>query len=802
LTVLGPPGIGKSRLVRDFVEKLGKRATILYGRCLPYGEGVTYWPVVEVLRQAAARPVGQTPEETLRTLAELVGGEGRPELVLKRIAHLFGAGEVSANSEETAWALRKLLEALARQRPVVCVLDDLQFGEPTLLDLVEHVADRSRAAPILLVCLARVDLLEMRPAWGDGKVNATRVLLEPLAPAESEELVSNLLTGSTPGGRIASAITAAAGGNPFFVEEIVAMLIEEGLLRHMGGTWVATGDLSAVPVPATVQALLAARLDRLPSEERDAIERAAIEGEVFHVSGVAELSPGVPLPEVESRLMALVRKELIGSHPATFRGDHAFRFRHLLIRDAAYSALPKQLRAEFHQGVADWLETKSDAQDEIVGYHLERTYRYRTELGLPRDPMLATKAGERLGAAARRALARGDVRAGSRLLERAASLFPLDDPSRLVLLPKLGAAFFQAGMLAEAKGVLIEAIERAEAEGDARIASHARVEQQFVRLMADSSRRIDDARGVADTALRVFEENSDDFGCCRAWCLRAWIEWTRCSSARADRAWRRAAVYARRTGQEQELFQILCWRASSALFGPTPVARAIRRCDEIHKRVRSSPGAGAVTSHQLAALHAMRGGFAVARTLIREGNEILNDLGRMNSAVSHAEGWVELLAGRPAAAEERLRLGYGRLEQMGEKAFLASTAAMLAQAIYAQGRYGEAEQFCQVSHSTAAAEDLVTQVMWRGVRAKILARQNRMEEADVLAREALKMAEQTDWLTHHADALLDFSHVVRLMGLSVEADAAARESIKLYERKGNVVSAGAARSWLAAAAPA
>jgi tetratricopeptide (TPR) repeat protein len=366
----------------------------------------------------------------------------------------------------------------------------------------------------------------------------------------------------------------------------------------------------------------------------------------------------------------------------------------------------------------------------------------------------------------------------------------------LVLLPKLGAAFFQAGRLAEAREVLVEAIERAEAEGDARIASHAWVERQFVRLMAESSQGIGDASAVADTALRVFEEQGDDFGCCRAWCLRAWIEWTRCSSARADRAWQRAAVYARRTGQEQELFQILCWRASSALFGPTPVDLAIRRCKAIRKRVQSSPGAGAVINHQLAALHAMLGEFEVARTLIREGNEILKDLGRMNSAVSHAEGWVELLAGRPAAAEERLRVGYGSLEKMGEKAFLASTAAMLAQAIYAQGRYGEAEHFCEVSHGLAAAEDLVTQVMWRGVRAKILARKNRMEEAEVLARAAVRIAEQTDWHTHHGDALLDLSCVLSLRGASVEADAIARRGIKLYERKGNVVSAGTTRSGL------
>jgi tetratricopeptide (TPR) repeat protein len=325
------------------------------------------------------------------------------------------------------------------------------------------------------------------------------------------------------------------------------------------------------------------------------------------------------------------------------------------------------------------------------------------------------------------------------------------------------------------------------------------VERQLVRLMAESSRGMGDARRVADAALAVLEEHGDDFGRCRAWCLRAWIEWTQCSSARADEAWRRAAVYARRTGQDHELFQILCWRASSVLFGPTPVGQAIRRCVDIRRRVRNSPAATAVTSHQLAALHAMKGEFDAARALVREGNEILDDLGRMNSAVSHPEAWVELLAGHPEAAEERLRLGYGRLEEMGEKAFLATTAAMLAQTVYALGRYEEAEQFCQVSHRTAAAEDVLTQIMWRGVRAKIRARQNRMDEADLLGREALRLAEQTDWLNHQAEALLDRAEVLRLRGLPIEADEAARKGIAIYERKGNVVSAARARSWLVAA---
>jgi class 3 adenylate cyclase len=800
LTVLGAPGVGKSRLVREFVEELGGRATVLRGRCLPYGDGITYWPVVELLRQMVGWRDGQRPAEILGGLAALLGDEASAEVVLRRIGHLVGAGEGTANKDETSWTVRKLLEAVARRKPAVCIIDDLQFGEPTLLDLVESIATLSRDAPILLVCLARTDLLEIRPDWGEGLEGVSALRVEPLARAQSGQLVANLLGGATLGAGLASAVVDLAGGNPLFVEEIVAMLVEDGLLRPVQGVWTTTGDLSTVPVPDSIQALLAARLDRLPAGERDVVERGAIEGEVFHLGGVAELSPGVPEDELESRPRAVAGKDLIGEHPTTFRGDRAFRFRHLLIRDAAYSALPKQLRARFHAGLADWLEVRAPAQDEIVGYHLEQACRYRKELGLARDQTLAARGAERLDAAARRALGRGDARAGSRLLERAASLFAPEDGARLVLLPRLGAAFFEAGRLGEAAVVLAEAIERAEGRGDARTAAHAHVERQFVRLMVESSKGIADASAVADAALLAFERHRDDFGCCRAWCLRAWIEWTRCSAGTADGAWRRAAVYARRTGQEQELFQILCWRASAALFGPTPVTLAVRRCEAMRRLVWSSPGAGAVVDHHLAGLHAMRGELDVARTLIRAGNEVLKDLGRMNSTPSHAEAWVELVAGDPQVAEELLQVGYERLERMGDRAFLASTAAMLAQAIYAQGRYGDAERFCEVSRGIAAADDVATQVMWRGVQAKILARRNRIAEADALARASVRIAEQTDWPTHHGDALIDLAQVLRQSGESGEANVIARRGIELFERKGNLVSAAAARSLLAEAA--
>jgi tetratricopeptide (TPR) repeat protein len=303
---------------------------------------------------------------------------------------------------------------------------------------------------------------------------------------------------------------------------------------------------------------------------------------------------------------------------------------------------------------------------------------------------------------------------------------------------------------------------------------------------------------VAADAIDVFDGRGYGLGQCRAWRLHAWIAWTEGQTATADDAWRRAAGHAQAAGEERELFEILGWRASATVEGPTAVEEAIHVCNEIREQVRGSRVTVAVTLQPLAALHAMQGDFDEARALIREANAILEDAGRMQSAVSHHEALVEMLAGDPAAAEDRLRVGYERLEQMGEKPLLATTAAILAEAACAQGRFDEAEELCLVSEQTAPAEDLWTQVIWRGACARVRARQGRLEEAETLADEAVQLAATTDLLTRHGDALLALADVLRLDGRSSDADAAVQDALELYVRKGNVVSAGRARSSIAA----
>ncbi|MEK6275621.1 MAG: adenylate/guanylate cyclase domain-containing protein [Actinomycetota bacterium] len=807
-TLLGPAGVGKSRLAAEVIDSLRRDATVLVGRCLPYGEGITFWPLVEVVHQAAGLREDDAPDEARAKVESLLAGSPEAPTIADRVAHAVGLPAAPASPDETFWGIRKLFEALAQPRPLVVVFDDVHWAESTFLDLIEHVGDWARDAPILLLCLARAELLDQRPAWGGGKLNATSILLEPLTGEECSVLIGNLLGQADLPESVCGRISDAAEGNPLFVEEMLAMLIDDGLLRRQNGHWAAADDLAEVAVPPTIQALLAARLDRLEDAEREVIGRASVEGKVFHRGAVLELAPEVLRPEVPTRLLTLQRKELIRPSRSDFAGEDAFRFRHLLIRDAAYEAIPKQLRAELHERFAGWLEATAGERareyEEIIGYHLEQAYYYGRELGPPdeRARALAHRSAERLGAAGKRALAREDVGAARSLLSRAHSLVDPEERLWLELAPELAEALAERGEHAEAEALLAEAVERARARGKRGLEAHAQVQRAYMRIFSRPEGAGDEALRVAKQAMPIFEELDDAIGIAKAARLANMVLFQRGHLAETAKALELALA---RLGQSRDIsIQAATWhRLMSAYFwGATPF-------DEFERRSRKYQDWAAVNRVQgrmlsggthFAVARAMRGHFDEARRLIDKGTRTLE--GReppievLMGKAQHG-GWIENLAGDPSAAERVQREGYKALEAVGESGYRSTLAGELAQSIYAQGRYDEADRFAEISKDAAASDDVTSQSLWRGVRAKVLARRGELTEAERLAREGLAMVEKTEFVMHHSWALLDLAEVLRLAGTTSEAAGLAEKALSLYERKGCVVMAEKTRALLA-----
>ena len=359
LTILGEAGVGKSRLANEFAYVLGEEAKLVVGRCLSYGEGATYLPIVEIVRQVA-------PTRPRSAIASLLAGDEDADLIATRLTELTGEVEGGGSTGEIFWAVRRLFEALAGERPLVVVLEDVHWAEPTLLDLVEHLQSWISDAPVLVLCLARPSLLEERAGWGRGASRET-IVLEPFSAEEAAVLVAELSEEGGLSEAVRARIVSAAEGNALFVEQLHAYLTED----------VTAADAEAVP--PSIEALLASRLDALEPGERALIERAAVIGRDFVRSAVMHLSPPDELASVDSRLGVLERRGLVhalGGHP---NERESIRFHHVLIRDVAYSAITKERRADLHQRHGSWLESRNKP-DELIGYHAEQAHRYRSEL--------------------------------------------------------------------------------------------------------------------------------------------------------------------------------------------------------------------------------------------------------------------------------------------------------------------------------------------------------------------------------------------------------------------------------------
>ena len=757
-TVLGTAGVGKSRLASEFLDGLDG-ATVVSGRCLSYGEGISYFPVTEVAIQLKADP------------AEHAG-----------LASILGDDDASSSPDEIAWAFRKLLEQRAGEGPVVVVFDDIHWGEPAFLDLVEHVADFSREAPILLLCMARPELLDRRQSWGGGKLNATNVLLEPLGTDEAAELLASLLPAQVEDG-LRNRILDAAGGNPLFVEEMVAMVAE----RQTGN-----GELAEITVPPTIQALLAARLDQLDPHERVVLERGSVEGNVFHRGVVEALAPDER--EVPRQLMSLVRKELVRPDRSQLSGDDAFRFRHLLIRDAAYDALPKGERADLHQSFAAWLEEHGAELvelDEILGYHLEQAWRYRTELGAASDPELMNAARTRLEAAARRAMLRDDWAAALNLIDRALALVPEGEIDLLLETDRLNTVFYsgEVQLAYEAAGALGE---RAAAHGDRIAERAAAIERTKFATFVNPEGAADELERLVNKALPEFEEAGDSLALYVGYFGRGAAAHLRGRMDEGREAMDRASALAEGLGLPHLQAWVQPYRVATRFHGTTPLVEVIAWTDEQEAAGFSSP----ILQNDRALGLAMLGRFDEARGRSKELQTELEERGSL-VALALLLGMLtpetERLAGDPAAALAASKRGCQMFEEAGERSWLSSALGIQGQALYELGDLDAAFEAAGRGLELGASDDAYTQILSRGVQAKVLARRGSFGEAERLAREACELADATDMPAPRGGAYEDLAHVLYLAGKPGEAERTIERAVEIYDAKGAVAMSERAR---------
>jgi class 3 adenylate cyclase/tetratricopeptide (TPR) repeat protein len=759
-TVLGAAGVGKSRLTSEFLDRVD--ATQVRGRCLAYGEGITYWPVISIVKQ----------------LLNMPGGVGASALmasdptVAAAMTTLLGESTGTTSSTEIAWALRKLLEAAAETKPLVVVFDDIQWGEQTLFDLIEHIADFSRDAPILILCLGRPEMLDRRPGWGGGKLNATTVLLEPLNAADTERLIDELLPqDSGIPDELRDRVRATAAGNPLFVEEIVAMLRES--------------NSHDVIVPPTIKALLAARFDQLRSDERGLLERGSIEGQSFH-RGAVEMM-GHDDNDVSGRLMGLVRKDLLRTDRPIFAGEDAFTFRHILIRDAAYDSLPKAERAVLHARFAAWLvDHGADLEelDEIAGYHLEQAFRYHAELG-PVDAAareLAAAGAVHLQAAGRRALDRGDTTGAVNLLERAGALLP-DQHIEFALEEALIQGLGMAGRLHDAVARAERVAALCAAAGDVVREEQAKLIRAVWLTTIDPEMHEHTLRESVDAARPVIELSGDDGALGSLEYAAGYVYHHRCWFDASLTASNLAMEHAKHADEPWLVASGRSLAATAIVNGSTSIADS-QAWFALHQ-----PADGAflpIFSVWEAWLLASQEHFEAARGLYNATVARMGERGMaLGAAIAVQVGWrIEMLAGDLENAERVARAGVEQLEQLGERGWMSTQACQLGESLYALGAYAESEVWALKGLEIGGSLDVYTQLTGLPVHAKVLARRGDIAEALAMARHADALAVTTEALCAKGDVALALAEVLHLAGDDRGAQEALGRAIGHYERKG------------------
>jgi tetratricopeptide (TPR) repeat protein len=772
-TVFGDPGIGKSRLAREVADTLGSRAQILTGRCLAYGDGVTFWPLREVVAEA-------TSAAGAGSLTELLTGEADVERIAAQVGAAIGLTQEPTRPEELFPAIRRFFEALTRRRPLVVVLEDVHWAEATLLDLIEYLTTAVRKR-VFLLCLARPDILEERPEWGTPSRNADFLLLEPLGSNEIE-LIAQRLAGGTLPLETRSQVVETAQGNPLFAEQLVVELQEQG----------------TVSLPASLQALLAARLDRLGPAELDLLRCAAVAGTTFSVNALNALVSEQARPFVERHLRSLERKRLIRRSSPAGR-EHSFH--HVLIQLAAYRSTTREDRATLHERFAEWLRTEAPERtpslDEMLGYHLEQAVAERRTLGMSdeHDVELAERAGQHLAVAGLRAVWRYDVAAAANLLSRAYRLLPATNPHRRNVMQRLAEAYQVVGQLDDAESVLTAMQRDAETDADRPLAQIARLELMRAKLFRGPDPiNLQSIREETDRALDVFGKPADHAGLALAYYIRAYVHFRAAEMRQMEQAARLALAHADRSARRREMMaarMLVAWAVGA---GPTPVQEAIRACEQLVEVAgREHP----IVLSELAILRAMHGAIDDARALLERARELALEWLRGRSPImvlALARASVELAAGDIDAAENQLEVALEFARDAGLRDTIAQTAARLSLAV-GQRDVARAKLLASLSREAAPAESCAAQALWRTATARATVSRNHDREASALAREAVRFV-PTEMPNLRADLLAELADILRAVGDEEGATGAIGEAIDLYERKGNLLAASRARlSW-------
>jgi class 3 adenylate cyclase len=726
VTILGSAGVGKSRLVHEFLSDARHDAEVLRGRCLPYGHGITWHPIVELLRSAVGLDEMAEPADVIDGLRHRLAGVDDADQILGRLAEPLGSASEPIPLEEVFWAVRRFLERLASDRPLVLVLDDLQWAEAALLE---------------------------------------GALISPPARAR---------------------IATAADGNPLYVEQVIEMLLDDGLVQREADGSLVIGDLESISVPPTIQALLAARLDRLSDGERRTIERAAVVGKEFGQRDVSELTPAEGRANVTSQLMGLVRKELIRPDRRRDTSGDTYRFRHLLIRDAAYDSLPKLERAELHERFADWLEETAGDRlaelDEIAGYHLDQARTYRLALG-PEDDRtraLALRAGRRLGAAGRRAAERDEVSSAVRLLSQAEALLVEDPALRFELL----IVMMEAGH--DLESATIDAWAKQAVGVSAQLGEltqrRAHLWMQGIRGFWDPTFHLSDLREEAAAAVRDFEAAGDVDAVLDALQISNWIDLNAAHWADAAASAQRGLELATNAGREARRDDFVDWLANAVAWGSTSAVDGLALYESLLPTVRRRLSRASLFAFA-ALLRGILGDAAGAEAAQGEATAIWDELGYRRLEFRHAytrfaledlEGALVVIAAEIAALEQRGETGT-RSTMVGLRAW---TLALL-------GRDAEAAFAASESRQLGASDDAVTQILWRAAESVVLARRGEGVEADRISLEGVRIADATDsW--DAGTAWYARAQVLSILGRRTEAVDAARRSREVYVAKGFV----------------